>query len=353
MPQGQPYPYPQQPGPYQPGPLPPPRSGGSGKGCLIALAVGGGVVALIIVVVLVIVALISSAASQTLGTLGSSEEANPTVYVMGERPGYAPALAELRALAETYEETAESVAPPGTGRVAVISFVGVLGELALALEFAGDTESLDAQELDDRIAGMLTQAHDYESRFLAGQPLVGTVVGSTGQQASPVDGPDPASSLDALEAQAAAFPVAASADGTYFAAAEQIAAIFGLSLNYDFAEIGRWCAGSSDPRITAAFCAAKTDMIFVNQDHPNWASSVTSTDFVDTIRHELGHYLIMQRCGTPRPPIAGTTYEAVTNAYAQLFLAMDPASTRGSPQEYQVTEEALRIAEAIRGGRCS
>jgi hypothetical protein len=132
----------------------------------------------------------------------------------------------------------------------------------------------------------------------------------------------------ALEQQIASHPVAPGADGTYWDAAAQVAAIVGSEITRD--ESLNVCF-SLDVEIvdpTAYFCPAPEtwDLVFFTpaaSEHPELSS------LVDVMKHELAHKLISVQCGgvlhTDRALWQEEYGEGVTNSYAVVYLGADPA----------------------------
>lgn len=79
---------------------------------------------------------------------------------------------------------------------------------------------------------------------------------------------------------------------------------------------------------------------------PLGMDDVSSTGFVDTMKHELAHKLIHIQCGPPVTQWDEQYGEGVTNSYAVLFLGADPAQL-STQDDYAMNETTDAKARAI------
>lgn len=366
-----------------------PASGGGGGGAGAAVALGCGaplvigcgiftaVVAVIVVVALIVVWAVNDAMEEAGVTgPGASPTARPTVYLIGDRPGYDEMREHVQGKFDEYnamikDGTIWEVAPHGrdTNPAYISFFELLLVDHAGAVRFSG-ASSTDPDELDQIIADLRSRPDEYERKFLAGEPLSSPwftengeviVVEATaprggGQQ--PVEPPsDRAAGLAAIEQQIAAYEAKKGADGTYKQAGADIAALAGMDLSYDQQAVYQFC--TKNPRdngrkSAAVFCSADPDTVYVSWDNEMYPEYASNPRFADTIRHEVAHRLILERCGTTAPPIAGEIYEGATNSYAVAYLGADyDRLQHEDPADvYHMSEETDRMAQDIHAGVC-
>ncbi len=77
---------------------------------------------------------------------------------------------------------------------------------------------------------------------------------------------------------------------------------------------------------------------------------------LDAAKHELAHRSISIACGTARPKIAGSRFEAVTNAYAYQFMGLNRQRNeehQSGLEEYAAGDAEMTIAQKIHDGTCS
>lgn len=296
------------------------------------------------------------------------EASAPPRFLMAELPGYGAAVAETRNTVNRYALAAKTEKPgfllPGTpaGRDYVLEFQADLSDRLTALQKMADRSSEDQAVLRRDMITVLGSVRALEKNYLAQAPL-----GLKGQFKDPSTGKahafagtaSPKTENARLEALARDFVPAADADGSYIPSAEALVRSFGLSVNWDFAQLKKSCPDSKEPDqyVVASFCTGAPRVIYGNRataaaDHVFYSPVVVSV-----MKHELSHYRITQICGTPQPARAGDSVEAVTNSYAVLFLGAsydDLQPFEGSPHpEYRMTPQSDAIAKKLHAGSCS
>ncbi|MCL1899362.1 MAG: hypothetical protein FWG11_02375 [Promicromonosporaceae bacterium] len=92
-----------------------------------------------------------------------------------------------------------------------------------------------------------------------------------------------------------------------------------------------------------AFSPAEPGVIRVNPAIIDFGLDTT----IAVVRHEAAHNEIQAICGTATPEIAGSAFEAVTDAYADTFFG------GLSYQNYGFTADQAAIAAAINAGSCN
>lgn len=110
-----------------------------------------------------------------------------------------------------------------------------------------------------------------------------------------------------------------------------------MEVVYDPAVLRQYC--DRDPRDVdwvASFCTASPDNIYIQPNHESYPEYYGNERYMDTIRHEIAHRIVLDRCGTTAPPIAGDRYEGTTNSYAVLYLGAgrDRLQNRDPESEY-------------------
>ncbi len=342
--------------PPPPAPPPPPRRRRTGL-----------VITLVAVCVLGLLAILGVAVLRPVLTAGSAAPAPPR-FLMAELPGYDAAVAETRNTVNRYALAAKTDKPgfllPGTpaGRYYVLEFQADLSDRLAALQKMGERSSEDQAALRKDLTAALGSVRSLEKNYLAQAPL-----GLKGRFTDPSTGKahafagtaSPKKENARLEALAQAFVPASDADGSYIPSAEALVRSFGLSVNWDFAQLKKSCPTSKEPDqyVVASFCTGAPRVIYGNRataaaDHVFYSPVVVSV-----MKHELSHYRITQICGTPQPARAGGSVEAVTNSYAVLFLGAsydDLQPFEGSPHpEYRMTPQSDAIAKKLHAGSCS
>jgi hypothetical protein len=142
-------------------------------------------------------------------------------------------------------------------------------------------------------------------------------------------------------------------DGTYRQASEDIAAIFGITIDYNFQNLYQYCSGTNlaEEETFAAFCPTVKNKIFVNSAINGFSYAARTMYYPSAIRHEMAHFIIGEICagqGGIMPAIAGHAIEAVTSSFAVLFLGADRNQLNSVDNaEYQMTTNSDLIAIAI------
>lgn len=295
------------------------------------------------------------------GSTPSTTAAVP-VYYLTERPGYA----DMKAYVEDVHEKYSTALSDGTidmyvpntdeGHAYAQAFVYILTDYKVALIW-DNTASTYPEELDAVIQSYRDTVAHYEELFLAGEDL-GVRVSITHSDGTVFesDGVAPELVYDDPEEFARNFNPRPGDDGTYVDAATELAAAFGMEVTYTYEPGVTGCSDSFEfslDELEAVFCSASPDLIWVNPAYWDYPNSLSGERFVDSMRHEVTHRRIFDICGTIAPPIAGASFEAVTNSYAVLYLGMSAEYDQNQPANYQMNAETDRIAEAIANGTCS
>lgn len=362
--------------PLTPGIVPVPGRGGGGWLKIIVVALAVVLVALAAVAIWRGLASPGKAASPTSTRTASPSVASPAhtpattapvapveVFEADQRPGYRAMVDHLEAKRQKYlaardKGTLPQLLNPGVtvddGYTS--AFLAKLTDMGSAVSFSGFGRSTDPGELDDLIRGYALKADQLERRFLAGEDLGfafritladGTVVESDGVNQSGRQ-QDPEEWLRSFVAEPGA-------DGTYLAAGQKVAEGFGMSISHGFGEMYGYCTKTGlENRWVAAFCPVLPDVIFINTGNPAYPSYYSDARYVDTLRHEVAHRVILDRCATTSPPVAGKSHEAVTNSYAVRYLGadFDRLQPDDASDPYFMTPESERAAEQIRAGAC-
>lgn len=143
--------------------------------------------------------------------------------------------------------------------------------------------------------------------------------------------------------------------GTYMAAAKDILRAAGKEMVVGIDKASGHCDITDEQATTwlAAYCPNTSDKVYVNPVY--FSTTAYSPYFADTMRHELGHNFIYNRCGTTSPKsITGTANEESTaSAYAVLYLGASEATlNQASDPRYIMTADAFASAQKIRAGQC-
>lgn len=155
------------------------------------------------------------------------------------------------------------------------------------------------------------------------------------------------------EAKAKSYQGEKGADGTYKKSGEFIAAMFGITIDYNYKDIYLHCAGTnlSEENTFAAYCSSALSKIYVNSNISGFDYMARSLYYPSAIKHEMAHYLIGKICaasGSTSPPIAGSKTEAVTSSFAVLFLGADRAELNNVGEaSYWMTAGTDQIATEI------
>lgn len=361
---------------HTPGPVPP-RAKGVNPGVIIA-GVGCGCLTILTVIVL-IMAFTGVAMFRAAGELPkpatTTSTPKPKVYDATERAAYQPMVDHVDELMKKYQELQRSgqlwtVAPHGkdTDPEYQRAFVFMLTDMRAALRFGAVGESTDVVELDEMIAGYRVRVDQIEADFLAGRPLKPPHLQEVDKEviltAEPKTAPpppkeptDPKQLALAREKRIAAFQAQPDATGSYRQAGEQLAAIYGMRVDYTWENLYRACrSGGRIDYAVAAYCSASPDVTYINTKKSSYPRYYSDPRYIDTIRHEIAHRRIHERCGTTSPPIAGRIYEGVTNSYAVKYLGANRERLQDNDPahpEYRMSEATDRIAEQIAQGKCS
>jgi hypothetical protein len=142
-------------------------------------------------------------------------------------------------------------------------------------------------------------------------------------------------------------------DGTYRQSGEDIAALFGIDIDYDFRNLYLHCDGTNlaEEETFAAYCASAMKKIYINTGVEDFDWMARSPYYPAAIRHEMAHYLIGKICagsGSITPPIASGQEEAVTSSFAVLFLGADRTQLNSvESADYHMTASSDQIATTI------
>jgi hypothetical protein len=142
-------------------------------------------------------------------------------------------------------------------------------------------------------------------------------------------------------------------DGTYKKSGEFIAAMFGMTIDYNYKNIYLHCDGTnlSEENTFAAYCSSALSKIYVNTNIEGFDWISKSAYYPAAIRHEMAHLLIGKICagsGNTTPEIAGDKSEAATSSFAVLFLGADRTQLNNVDEaEYWMTATTDDIATEI------
>lgn len=240
----------------------------------------------------------------------------------------------------------------------VHDFMLILTDRKAALRFGCEiTTSVD--ELDDIYAAKSDEVRELERKLNDHEDfgIKISIKRSDGSVYESDGGAPPEQTISDVENAIRAVPVAPGADGTYLGVGESIVQAAGLSANYDFQQIYQYCSRSADndEYTVAAFCSANPRVIYVNQAHAGYSSNITTPYYADVIKHEMGHALVYQQCGTTRPPV-GVNSEALANSYALKYLGGDRSNlqrnTKSYP-EYAISDASDQAAERVHNKQCT
>ena len=302
---------------------------------------------------------------------------SPEVGDWAQRPRWGELTGLLDRLESSYVELIPSgeiydLLPHGeaVGPKYVETFRLAVVEMKVMMRW-GYRPTTNADEMDDIIAGDIEGYLELERQLLEGEHLAFsmsvTVDGVTthydGRNLALQDEPPP---VPAVDAPSEAYEFARAQedwlgdDGTYIAAGEELAAAFGITVSYSFAEFGQACpSGRSYSDWAGAFCGNSPDVIYIPADVADsqfYPEYFTNHTYLDVVRHEIAHALIYDHCDTFSPQIAGERYEGVTNSYAVLYLGADRdelfTGVGESGWDYSMDSETDAIAESIANGTC-
>ena len=354
--------YPQPPGGGPPGGGPPGGGPPAKKHGLTALLVVVSALALFIVI-----AVVSpwgddpdtSASTPTPSTPSATPTPSPTpeeTFTIMDRPGYDAAVAHVDDL-EAWFSTAyddgtiyDYVPNTDDGRTYAAAVLQLLRELQAELNTPGEPTT-DTDALDTRIQEIRDEAQQYSDAFENGQDLGvrvevewadGTTTTTDGTFP---EGPDPDEYADAEEF-AASYVAQPDGDGNYAPAAEEIAAAFDLELYYDHDAMFSACEYPDNYELLGGFCPSSPEYIYINDQYSDYPNVLYNEGFVHTVRHEIAHHQIVAICGTVAPPIAGESWEGVTNSYAVNYLGANP-EWLFAENEYAMSGETEEAAQLI------
>lgn len=166
--------------------------------------------------------------------------------------------------------------------------------------------------------------------------------------------------LESAEEFVSTYKASRDAKGSYVESGQDIARAFGAELVWsDWDNPERTSPCRHDPHDStealAWFCTAEPFLIHLNRTATTMPRALYFPDFMDTVRHELAHLDIEQRCEAWRPARGTVELEAVTSSYAVLYLGADRkalgAATSGYA-EYEMTKETDSAATWIHAGVC-
>lgn len=103
----------------------------------------------------------------------------------------------------------------------------------------------------------------------------------------------------------------------------------------------------------AAFCSGTPGYIYISTTLP--ATTTHDAYFADAMRHEVAHYLIYRRCGTPEPASIGdqANAESTASSYAVLYLGANPnILNRAADSRYHMNQASDDAAARIHAGQC-
>lgn len=290
--------------------------------------------------------------------LPESTEEDDGLYRLSERPDFPQLQERIRGLEQQYysayaDGSIYELTPAGDdylGDYYAWGFVTEINDYYLEMLDADEVTSEDPAELDEYIEQTLGYLDELEERFTEGRLLN-----------VPAEDPDDWYEYDERhpefyewEQQAAAYAPRPDSSGAYWDAGEELAAIFGLEVEYDFDEVV--CLDVRDnTRDTGYYCEATPEVIYLNDEHIYIESNVRHVWWYEVVRHEIAHHQIHMKCGSMAPPIAEGQVEAVTSAYAVLFLGADRETLELGEEpgsEYLMTDESFEIAQAIGDEHC-
>ncbi|MDO4271646.1 MAG: hypothetical protein Q4C83_01520 [Candidatus Saccharibacteria bacterium] len=158
-----------------------------------------------------------------------------------------------------------------------------------------------------------------------------------------------------IEQKVSAIVSTPDANGDYTSSAVQIINAAGLKEVWGFNSMRSYCAITNEQASSwlAAFCTGTPNLVYISDQ----ASSSTTHDsyFADAMRHEVAHYLIYKRCGTPSPASIGSqaNSESVASSYAVLYLGANANTlNRAADNRYHMSQASDEAAARIHAGQC-
>lgn len=145
--------------------------------------------------------------------------------------------------------------------------------------------------------------------------------------------------------------------GTYRPAIRKLAEIADTQLTWSLNNLPQECKSyTGDLNTTtniAVYCNANGDTIYINETRPDYSQLIKDKKYLDFMKHEIAHKLIVDTCQTTNPDIANGRYEAVTNSYAIKYLGANADTLNNEYINYNTDEETDAIAEAIHNNQCT
>jgi hypothetical protein len=166
--------------------------------------------------------------------------------------------------------------------------------------------------------------------------------------------------LDEAEDFAATYEMHLDARGSYVASGQEIAHAFGAELvwsDFDTPDPTTRCTRNTEKLVkpVAWYCVREPYLVRLNRTSSTMPALLYSPEFVDTVKHELAHLIIHQRCGLSKPAEESAEVEGVTDSYAVLFLGAN-GDVLGAPRvdspEYAMTAQTDEVATWIHSGVC-
>lgn len=162
--------------------------------------------------------------------------------------------------------------------------------------------------------------------------------------------------LDDIEHKIAAIENQKGEDGTYKQSAKAIVEAAGLKQVTSPEGVSKECKLNylQSKTWVAWFCSANPDRIFVNTEAA--ARIYDSEYFADSMRHELAHFMIYERCGkvNPKSILENANAENTANAYSLLYLGgKKEISDQASDYRYKINDPAIQSAKLIHDNQCN
>lgn len=159
-----------------------------------------------------------------------------------------------------------------------------------------------------------------------------------------------------IEKKVAAIKSAPNSEGSYADSAMNILSaanlqpVWGLermryaNCNISNEQVNSWLAG---------FCTGSPQTVYISTTLSD--STMNDAYFADAMRHEIAHYLIYRRCGTPEPTSIGSSAnsESTASSYAVLYLGANANTlNRAADSRYHMTRASDEAAVRIHAGQC-
>jgi hypothetical protein len=163
-------------------------------------------------------------------------------------------------------------------------------------------------------------------------------------------------SLAESEELAREFSARPDSNGSFVASGLELAWLFGVNVEWSTSMSDSRCADpNADGTTVAWYCSGGEPTIVLNRDANVMPMHLYDPEFIDTMKHELAHHSITERCGTSRPAAAGARPEGVTNSYAIIILDADRGRLEESAEsfpDYQFDATTNAAAREIFLGSC-